>query len=44
MFFTTFYATHTQIIVEGDDLSVFGLLRYNVKSDEFTIDDPIGFI
>jgi hypothetical protein len=32
------------MIYEGDEVSIFGLLKYHVKSDEFTIDDPIGFI
>lgn len=44
MFLTYLYTTHTEIISEGDDLSIFGLLSYNIKSDEFTFDDPYGFI
>ncbi len=44
MFFAYAYTTHSEIILEGEDLSVFGLLSYNLSSDEFTIDNPIGFI
>jgi len=31
------------MVFEGDELTVFGVISYNVKSDEFTIDDPVGF-
>lgn len=44
MFFTYLYTTTSEVVYEGDELSVFGLMSYNVKSDEFTIDDPLGFI
>lgn len=44
MFIAYAYTTHSEIILEGEDLSVFGLLSYNLRSDEFTIDNPIGFI
>ena len=44
MYFTYLYTTTSEIIYEGDNLSVFGIVNYNVKSDEFTIDDPLGFI
>ena len=38
------YTTHSQIIYEGDELSVFGLISYNTNSNELKIDDPIGFV
>lgn len=44
MYFTYLYTTTTEMVYEGDELSVFGMLSYNVKSDEFTLDDPLGFI
>ncbi len=31
------------MVFEGDELTVFGVISYNVRSDEFTIDDPVGF-
>lgn len=44
MFLAYTYTTHSEIILEGENLSVFGLLNYNLSADEFTIDNPIGFI
>lgn len=44
MFLTYLYTTHSELILEGQPLSVYGQLSYNLSSDEFTIDNPIGFI
>ena len=44
MFMTYLYNKQVYFIKEGDELSVFGLLTYNTKSDEFTFDNPFGFL
>jgi hypothetical protein len=44
MYFTSIYTTTSEMVFEGDELTVFGVISYNVKSDEFTIDDPVGFV
>lgn len=44
MILTSCYTTTSQRIFEDDTLSVFGVIRYNASSDEFTIDDPLGFV
>jgi hypothetical protein len=44
MFLFSTYSTHSHLMYEGDEVSIFGVLKYQVKSDEFTIDNPIGFI
>lgn len=44
MFLTYLYSKDLTVIKEGDDLTIFGLLTYNSKSDEFCFDNPLGFI
>lgn len=44
MAFTYLYSKEATVIKEGDEITIFGLLTYNTKSDEFRFDDPLGFI
>lgn len=44
MFLTYLYSKDVTVVKEGDDLTIFGLLTYNCKSDEFSFDNPFGFI
>lgn len=44
MAFTYLYSKEVTIIKEGDEITIFGLLTYNTKSDEFRFDDPLGFM
>jgi len=44
MFLTYLYSKDVSVVKEGDDLTIFGLLTYNCKSDEFSFDNPFGFI
>ena len=44
MFLTYLYSQDVTVVKEGDDLTIFGLLTYNSKADEFRFDNPFGFI
>lgn len=44
MFLTYLYSKDVTVVKEGDELTIFGLLSYNSKSDEFRFDNPFGFI
>jgi len=44
MFLTYLYSKEVTLIKEGDEVTVFGLLTYNSKSDEFRFDNPFGFL
>ena len=44
MFLTYLYSKEVTIVKEGDELTIFGILTYNSKSDEFKFDNPFGFI
>lgn len=43
MFLTTTYNTTSWLFFEGEEITIFGLLKYNTRSEEFTIDNPIAF-
>ena len=44
MFLTYLYSKEVTIVKEGDELTIFGILTYDSKSDEFRFDNPFGFI
>ena len=44
MFLTTTYNTTSSLFFEGEEITIFGLLKYNTQSDEFKIDNPIAFL
>ena len=38
------YSKEVKIVQEGDELTIFGLLTYDSKSDEFRFDNPLEFL
>ena len=45
-FFSWFalYTKHQQVILEGEELTIFGQLCYNVGSDSFHFNNPLAFM
>jgi hypothetical protein len=41
---TSLYTTESQCFYENDEVSVFGVLKYNTLTDEYRIDNPLAFL
>ena len=39
-----FYSKHSEIVYEGDQLTVFGVFSYNLFTKQWELDKPIAFL